>query len=170
MIQRRQQRGRRRTRNRRRVRGIGDNDKGSGGSTTGPRNLRQQRSCRRRNMGTNTSTGTTEALAEDRQTIQGIRDDDGGGSGSTTGPMDRQRRQSVNFTCYSVASSNTVSSLSCCCLIWILFSSYLFLFTGRKTIYTASMRQICLYKVYTNLAYVPPMYRRVKRFTSYHNQ
>ena len=102
--------------------------------------------------------------AEDRQSVQGIRDDNGGGKGSITGPVDWQRQQSVDFPCYFVANSNTVSSMSLCCLVLILFSSYyLFLFTAINTISTEIMRKIFLYQMYTNLAYVPRTNRRVKK-------
>ena len=74
-------------------------------------------------MRTKTTTTTIEVSVEDIRRIQGIRDDNGGGSGLTTGLEDWQRQQSVDFTCYCVANSNNVSSLSCRCLILILFSS-----------------------------------------------
>ena len=87
----------------------------------GLRCLRRQRRHRRKKMSTKTSTKTTDASAEDRQRVQGIGDDDGGGSGFTTGPMDWQQQQGVAFLCYHVTNSNTVSSLSCPCLVLILF-------------------------------------------------
>ena len=106
-----------------------------------------------------------------------ISNDDGGvsrgrgmdyeseGSETMTGPVDCQRQQSVDFTCYCVAKSNTASSLSRRCLVLILFSSdYFFSFTARNTISTSIMRNIFLYQVYTNLEYVPHTYRRVKKY------
>ena len=114
-------------------------------------------------MSTKTSTTTTQASVEDKRHVQGIRGNDGGCIGSTTGPMDWKRQQSVNFPFYRVANSNTVSSLSCRCLVLILFSSDSFIFfTARKTISTAIMGKIFLCQVYANLVYVPPTYRRVK--------
>ena len=41
--------------------------------------------------------------------------------------------------------------------------SFFFSFAARNTISTAIVRKIFLYRVYTNLAYVTPMYRRVKK-------
>ena len=152
----------RRTRNIWRVRGIGDNNGGDRGSTMGPRNLQQWQRRRRRNMSTKTSTKTTAASAEDIWRVQGIRDNDRGGRGLTTGPMDWQQRRSVDFTCYHIAKSNYVSSLSRCCLVLKFFSSYsLFSFTERITTSTAIMWKIFLHQVYTNLAYVLPTYSRV---------
>ena len=83
----------------------------------------------------NTTTTTKEASAEDRGRVQGIGDNDGGGSGSTTGPVDWQRQRSVDFTFYSVANSNTVSSLTRRCLVLILFSSDSFIFVHCKKYY-----------------------------------
>ena len=79
-------------------------------------------------MSTNNTTTTTDALAEDRRRVQGIEDDNGGGSGSTTGLVDWQRQRSVDFPRFQVASSNTVSFMSICCLVLILFSSDSFFF------------------------------------------
>ena len=72
-------------------------------------------------MSTKTTTTTTDASAEDRKRIQG--NDDGGGSRSTTGLVDWQRQRSVDFPCFQVANSNTVSSLSSRCLVLMFFSS-----------------------------------------------
>ena len=121
--QRRHQRG---TRNRRCVQGIGYNAGGGGGSTTGSRNQRQRQMRRWIKISTKTTKMTTEALAEDRRHVQGIGYDDGSGSGSTTRPVDWQRQRSVDFPCYRIDNSNTVSYLSCRCLVLILFSSYSF--------------------------------------------
>ena len=74
-------------------------------------------------MGTKTTTTKTDTSEEDRQRVQGNEDDYGGGSGSMMGPVDWQRQQSVNFPCFQVATSNTISSLSSLSLILILFSS-----------------------------------------------
>ena len=116
-------------------------------------------------MITKTKITTTGVLAEDRQHVQGIKDDDGGGRGLTTGPVDWQQQRSVDFPCFQVANSNNVSSLSSFCLVLILFSSDpFFSFAALNTISTAIMRKIFLCQVYTNLAYVPPMYRRVKNY------
>ena len=83
-------------------------------------------------MITKTKTTTTDASAEDRQRVQGIEDDNGGGSRSTTGLVDWQRQRSVDFLCFQVANSNTVSSLSSRCLVLILFSSDSFFFCCMK--------------------------------------
>ena len=116
-------------------------------------------------MITKTNTTTNEALAEDIRRVQGIGDDNGGGIVLMTGPIDWQQQQSVDFPCYRVANSNTVSYFSHCCLVLIFFSSdYFFLFTARNTISTEIMRKIILYQVYTNLTYVPPAYRREKNY------
>ena len=70
----------------------------------------------------------------------------------------------VNFPCYSVATSYTGLSLSRRCLVLIFFHRITFFwFAERKTISTAIMRKVFLYQVYTNLVYVPPTYRRVKK-------
>ena len=74
-------------------------------------------------MSTKTKITTTDMSAEDRRRVQGIRDDVGGGRGSETGTVDWKQQWSVDFTCYHVAYSNTVSSLSRRCLILIFFSS-----------------------------------------------
>ena len=114
-------------------------------------------------MSTKTTTTTVEALAEDRQHVQWIGYNYGGGSGLTTGPVDWQQQQSVDCPCYQVFNSNSILSLSICCLVLILFPSYsFFLFAARNTLSTAIVRKILLYQVYTNLAYVHPTYRRVK--------
>ena len=74
-------------------------------------------------MSTKTTTTTTEVLADDRRRVQGIRDDGGGGSVLTTILVDWKQQRTVDFPCYRVANSNTVSSLSCRCLVLILFPS-----------------------------------------------
>ena len=101
----------------------------------GPRNLRRQMRRRQRKMITKTTTITTEASAEDRQRVQRIGGENRGGSGSKMGPVDWQIQRSVDFTCYRVAKSNTVSSLSCLCLVLILFSSDSFFLVFRKKYY-----------------------------------
>ena len=155
-----------RIRNIQRVQGIRDNNGGRKESTIGPRNLQRQWRIQWRNMSTKiTTTTTTEALAENRPRVQGIGDDDGGGSGLTTGLVDSQRQRSLHFPCYRIANSNTVSSLSRCCLVLYYFHQIpLFLFTARNTISTAIMRKTFLHQVYPNLVYVPPTYRRVKNY------
>ena len=110
-------------------------------------------------MSTKTTTMTTEALADDRQRVQGVRDDGRGGNGSMTVPLDWKRQLSIDISYYCVANSNTVSWMSC---FDIVFIELLFLFTARNTISTAIIRKIFLYQVYTNLAYVPFTYRRIK--------
>ena len=62
------------------------------------------------------------------------------------------------FCFYHVANSNTVLSLSRLCLVLILLSYhfYFFSFAAIYTISTAIMWKICLFQLYTNLAYVPP--------------
>ena len=72
-------------------------------------------------MSTKNTTTTMEASEEDRRRVQGIGDDDGCGSRSTPGLADLQQQQSVDFTCYRVAGSNTVSYLSRRCLVLVLF-------------------------------------------------
>ena len=67
-----------------------------------------------------------DVSAEDRRRVQEIKDDDRGGSILTTGLLDWQRQRSVDLSCFQVANSNTVSSLSSRCLFLILFSSYSF--------------------------------------------
>ena len=74
-------------------------------------------------MSTKTITTTTDASVEDRQLVQGIEEDDGSGSGLMTVPVYWQLQQSIYFSCFQVANSNTVSSLSSRCLVLILFSS-----------------------------------------------
>ena len=113
-------------RKRRRVRGIRDNTEGSRESTTAPRILQRQLRCWWRKMNTNTTTTPTEASVEDIWRVQGIGEEDGVGSGSTMGPVDWKQQQSVDFPSYRVANSNTVLSLSCRCLVLILFSLYSF--------------------------------------------
>ena len=53
---------------------------------------------------------------------------DRGSSGLTTVPMNWKQQQSVNFPCFRFANSNTISFLSCRCLVLVLFSSYSFFF------------------------------------------
>ena len=64
--------------------------------------------------------------------------------------------------------------LSCLCIVNVSFFFFhqipFFLFTAINTISTAITRKIFLHQMYTNLAYVPPTYRRVKKTTSYHDQ
>ena len=74
-------------------------------------------------MNTKDTTTTTDVSAEDRRRVQGIGDDYRGGSGLTTGPVDWQRQRSVDFNCFQVAKSSTVSSISSRCLVLILYSS-----------------------------------------------
>ena len=131
---------------------------------TVPRNIRRQWRHRHRKMITNNTTTTTEASAEDRRHVQGIGDNGGGGSWLTMGPADWQRQQSVDFPCYCVANSNTVSSMSRCCLVLILFSSDYFFRSLKKILSVLKSRgKYFLYQVYTDLAYVSPTYRRVKK-------
>ena len=78
----------------------------------GPKNLQRRLRYRRRKLITKTNKTTNEALAEDIRRVQGIGDDNGGGIVLMTGPIDWQQQQSVDFPCYRVANSNTVSSLS----------------------------------------------------------
>ena len=79
-------------------------------------------------MITKTTTTTMDASEEYRRRVQGIKDDDRGDSGLKTGPVDCQRQRGVYFTCFQVANSNTVLSLSSRCLVLILFSSDYFCF------------------------------------------
>ena len=72
-------------------------------------------------MSTKTTTTTTDASAEDRRRVLDIKDNDGGGRRSTTGLVNWQQQRSVDFTCFQVATSNTVSSLSGRCLVLIFF-------------------------------------------------
>ena len=67
-----------------------------------------------------------------------------------------------NFGWYG--TSNTVLSLSSCCLVLIFFSSESFYLVHCKKYYQyCNHADNILYEVYTNLAYVPPPYRRVKK-------
>ena len=128
---------------------------------TGPRNLRQRRRSQRRKMSMKNMKMATEESTEDRKRVQGIRDDDGGSSGLTTGLVDWQRQRCVNFPCYRVANSNTVSSLSPHCLFLIFFSSdQFFPFTARNTISTTIMRKIFLYQVYTKVLMINKYVRK----------
>ena len=114
-------------------------------------------------MRTKTTTMTTDDSADDRRHVKGIGDNNGGGSGSTTGPVDWQQQRSVDFPCFQVANSNTVSSLSSCCLVLILLSSYSFFPVRCMKYYQyCNHAKIVLYQVYTILAYVSPTYRGVK--------
>ena len=74
-------------------------------------------------MSTKTTTNSTDALEEDIPCVQGIEDNNGGGSGLTMGPVDWQQQRSVDFTCLQVDKSNTVESMSSCCLVLISFFS-----------------------------------------------
>ena len=78
-------------------------------------------------MSTKTTTTKTDASAEDKWRVQGIEDDDVGRSRSTTGLLDWQRQRCVDFPCFQVANSNTVSSMSSHCLVFIFFSPDSFL-------------------------------------------
>ena len=69
-----------------------------------------------------TTTMTTDALEEDRRCVQGIKDKDRGVIISTAGLVDWQQQRSVDFLCFQIYNSNTVSSLSSRCLVLILFS------------------------------------------------
>ena len=72
-----------------------------------------------------------EASADDRRRVQGIKDDDGGGSRSTTGLVYWQRQRIVDFPCFQVANSNTVSSLSSLYLVFdMVFIRFFFLFAA----------------------------------------
>ena len=151
-------------RNRQRVRGIGDNDRGSGGLTAGLSNLRRRQRLWRRKMSRKNTTTTTEVSAEDRRRVQWIRDNNRGVRGSTTGLVDWKRQRSVYFNCYRVTNSNTVQSLYRCFLVLIFFHQIrLFLFTARNTISSEVMRKIFLYQVYINLAYTPPYVQESKK-------
>ena len=102
------------------------------------RNIRRRHRPQRRKMSTNTTTTTKEASADDIERVLGIEDDDRGGrgSGSMMGLMSWQQQRSVDFTCYRMANSNTVSSLSCRCLVLVLFSSDTFNFSSLQEILT----------------------------------
>ena len=70
----------------------------------------------------------------------------------------------VDFPCYCVTNSYTVLSMSCCCLVLILFSSDSFFFICCKRDHQyCNYVEMFLHQMYTNLAYVPPTYRRVKK-------
>ena len=128
---------------------------------TGPRNLQQRRRRRRRKVRMKTTTTTTDASPEDIRHVQGIEDNEKGGIRLTTSLVDWQRQQSVDFLCVQVANSNTNTSRF---LVLIFFHQIPFFpFTTWNTISTKIMRKIFLYKMYTNLAYVPPTYRRVNK-------
>ena len=74
-------------------------------------------------MITKTTTTKKYAPAEDIRRVQWIEDDDRGGKRFTTGLVDWNRQRSVIFTCFQVANSNTVLSMSSRCIVLILFSS-----------------------------------------------
>ena len=115
-------------------------------------------------MHTNTTTTTTDASEEDRRRVQGIEDNDRVGSRLTRVLVDWQQQQSVGFLCFRVSKSNTVLSLSIRCLVLILFSSdYFFFIRCMKYYQYCNHAEIFLYQMYTNLEYVPPTYRRVKK-------
>ena len=78
-------------------------------------------------MSTNTTTTITDATLEGRRRVQGIEDNDGGGSRSTTGLADWKRQWTVDFPCFQVSNSNTVSHLSSRCLVLIFFIRFLFI-------------------------------------------
>ena len=86
-------------------------------------------------MSTKTPKMKTKASAEDRRRVQGIGDKNVSGSSSKTGRVYWQEQGSVNIPFYRVANSNTVSYLSHCCLVLILFSSDSFLFFHWKKDY-----------------------------------
>ena len=130
--QKRRQRLRRRNRNKQSVRGIRDNDRGGKSLTTGLRDLQWRRRRRKRKIITDTTTVKTEASKKERRRVQGTGDNNRGVSGLKMGLMNWQRQQSVNFPYHRLANSITVLSLSCCCFILILFSSYPFFCSLRE--------------------------------------
>ena len=151
-------------RNIRCVRGIGDNDGGGRGQTKGMKNLRRLRRHWRRKMRTKTTITTTDESTEDKRRVQGIKDNGGGGSRLTTSLVNWKRQHSVDFTSFQVANSNTVSSQSSRCLVLILFSSDYFPPVRCMKYYQyCNHKENFLYQVYTNLEYVPPTYRRIKK-------
>ena len=151
-------------RNRQRIREITYNDRSGEGLTMNLRVLWRQWRHRNRKMSPKTSTSRTEASVEDIWRVQRIGDNDGGVSGSKTASVDWQWKRSLDFPCYRISNSNTVSSLSCCCLVLILFSSdYFFPCSLQKYYQYCNHTKIFLYQVYTNLAYVSSAYRRVKK-------
>ena len=84
---------------------------------------------------------------EDRRRVQEIGDNEGGGNGLTTVPVDWQLQWSVGFPCYHIANSNTVSSLSRLCLVFILFLSYFFFIHCKKYYQYCTHAEIFLYQV-----------------------
>ena len=154
--QQRRRRRQRRTRNIRRVRGIRDNYGGGGGLAMGPRNIQWRRRRWRKKMRPKKTKTKMEAPAEDRRRVQGIGNNNWGIRGSEKGPMYWQRQQSVNFPCYRVANSNTVSSLSRCCLVLILFSSDSFIFSLLQE--RLSVLQSCRYYFCTKCTLALRMY------------
>ena len=66
-----------------------------------------------------TTTTTTDMSVEDRGLVQGTKDNNGGGSGLLMGLVDWERQRSVDFPCFQVANSNTVSYMSSRCLVLI---------------------------------------------------
>ena len=108
---------------------------------------------------------TMEALAEEDEHKDSNNDNRGVGRGYTTRPRDRRQLRSVDFPCYCVDNSNTVLSLYRRCLVLILFSSDSFFFVHCKKYYQyCNHAENNFYQVYTNLAYVPSTYRRVKNY------
>ena len=127
--------------------GIYDNNRGVGGGMWSLRLQQGQQMCWRR----------IDDISK------GIEDDNGGGSRLTTGLVDWQQQLSFGFPCFQVATNNTVLSLSNRYLISIIFSSDSFFYIRCMKYYQyCNHAENILYQIYTNLAYEPPMYRRVK--------
>ena len=85
--------------------------------------------------------------------------------------MDQWRDSCIgndNGVCIFLAIASLTVTLYCLyfvsVLFWYYFRQILFYpFTARNTISTTIMRKIILFQVYTNIAYVPHMYKRVKK-------
>ena len=156
---------------RRRVRGIIGNDRRGKGSTRDLRDLRQGWRKRRRKMNPNISTRTTTALTEDRRRAKEISDNYGSGRGSTEVLMYWQWQRSVYFLCYQITNSNNVLSLSCCSLVFILFSLYTFFFVccNKDYQYCNNVENIFVLSVHYPWVCTPYV-QYSKKTTSCHDQ
>ena len=126
----------------------------------GPRNLRRRWMRQRRKMSTKTTTTTKNALAEDRQRVQGIKDENGDGSESTTGWWIGNNNRVLIFLTFMLLTVTLSRLYIVAVSFWYFFiRSLCYLFAAWNNISTAIIRKIFLYRMYTNLAYVPPTYR-----------
>ena len=133
---------------RRRSRGIYDDDRGVGGGRWAQRLQQRQRMCPRRIDDASKGPKATTETAADRRQAQWISNDNG--------------------VLISIAFRLLTVTLSRLCLVavsfWYCFHHIpFFSLSAWNNISTAIMWKLFLYKVYTNLSYVPPTYRRVTK-------